>query len=80
MGIKNEDATSVPSDIGDNEWGEITRFTAKKHELEQLQQKRKLEEKKRDIKLSLDRQVIDRKNELAKEGKEKKYYDNMIID
>jgi len=55
MGIKNEDATSVPSDIGDDEWGEITRFTAKKHELEQLQQKRKLEEKKRDIKLSLDR-------------------------
>lgn len=29
MGVKNAETTSIPSDIDQDEWGEITRFKAK---------------------------------------------------
>ena len=77
---RGQDVEDLPSDISEDEWGEIQKFGQKLHEEQQRKAKEQQQNRIKQVKEVLDQQIKLRQELRDKAVQEKKDFDKRILD
>lgn len=75
----NEDLTSIPSEIDEDEWGEIQRYQIQKYWEEKKKQKFDSVKKKLELKNILDKQLQEKNLAKKQQQQEKQIYERDLL-
>ena len=78
-GVRSVEVENIPSDISDDEWGEIQKFGQRLHEEQQRRVRAEHEKRKKDVREVLDQQVKLRAELREKNIKERQDFDKQIL-